>query len=73
VSQYGGPEDSFTWTYDARTNTWAALQAQSGPGNPWVGAMDFDPEHNVMVVFHARDRSVWAYRLKAVAVGTMVT
>ncbi len=70
VSQYGGPDDSVTWTYDVRTNTWTDLQAKGGPGNPWVGAMDFDPEHNVFVVFHARDRSVWAYRHKAVPVGT---
>jgi len=71
VSQYGGPEDSVTWTYDVRSNTWTDLKAGGGPGNPWVGAMDFDPEHNVFVVFNHRDRSVWAYRLKAVPVGTM--
>jgi hypothetical protein len=71
VSQYGGPEDSVTWTYDVRTNTWTDLRAKGGPGNPWVGAMDFDAEHNVLVVFHARDRSVWAYRYKAVAGGAV--
>lgn len=70
ATQYGGPDDSITWTYDVRTNTWIDLKPKGGPGNPWVGAMDFDPEHNVFVVFNHRERSVWAYRLKAVPVGT---
>jgi HEAT repeat protein len=70
ATQFGGPDDSLTWTYDVRTNTWTDLQAKNGPGNPWVGAMDFDPEHNVVVLFSFRDRQVWAYRHKAVDVGT---
>ena len=69
-TQYGGGSDSITWTYDANTNTWTDLNVPSGPGNPWVGAMDFDPEHNVLVLFNHRDRQVWAYRYKQVAVGT---
>lgn len=70
VTQYGGPDDSLTWAYDVRANTWTDLRAKGGPGNPWVGAMDYDPEHNVFVVFNHRDRNVWAYRMKAVPVGT---
>ncbi|MSR52338.1 MAG: HEAT repeat domain-containing protein [Gemmataceae bacterium] len=70
VTQFGGPDDSITWSYDVRTNTWTDLKPKGGPGNPWVGAMDFDPEHNVFVVFNHRDRSVWAYRFKTVPVGT---
>lgn len=70
-TQYGGA-DSITWTYDVRTNTWTDLKPKSGPGNPWVGAMDFDPEHNVFVLFHYRDKQVWAYRHQAVPVGTKV-
>jgi hypothetical protein len=34
--------------------------------------MDFDPEHNVFVLFSFRDRQVWAYRLQSVAPGTRV-
>jgi hypothetical protein len=60
VTQYGGSDDSITWTYDVRTNTWTDLALSGGPGNPWVGAMDFDPEHNVVVLFNNRDRQVWA-------------
>jgi hypothetical protein len=70
MNQYGGADDSITWTYDVRSNTWTELQAKNGPGNPWVGAMDFDPEHNVFVVFNHRDRTVWAYRHQKVAAGT---
>jgi hypothetical protein len=70
ATQFGGGDDSITWTYDVRTNTWTDLQVKTGPGNPWVGAMDYDPEHNVFVLFNHRDRSVWAYRYKAVAAGT---
>jgi HEAT repeat protein len=70
--QFGGPADSITWTYAVRTNTWTDRKAKNGPGNPWVGAMDFDPEHNVFVLFSFRDRQVWAYRLRAVAPGTRV-
>ena len=44
------------------TNPWTDLQAKNGPGNPWVGAMDFDPEHNVFVLFNHGTRTVWAYR-----------
>lgn len=73
VSQFGGPADSITWTYDVRTNTWTDLKAKNGPGNPWVGAMDFDPEHNVFVLFSFRDKQVWAYRHKAVEVGTIAS
>jgi hypothetical protein len=72
ATQFGGPADSITWSYDVRTNTWTDLKAKKGPGNPWVGAMDFDPEHNVFVLFNFRDRQVWAYRLKAVKPGTQV-
>jgi HEAT repeat protein len=70
ATQFGGPDDSITWSYDVRTNTWTDLQAKKGPGNPWVGAFDFDPEHNVFVLFSFRDKQVWAYRPQAVAVGT---
>ncbi len=70
ATQFGGPADSITWAYDVRTNTWTDLEAKNGPGNPWVGAMDFDPEHNVFVLFNFRDRQVWAYRHGAVKVGT---
>jgi len=62
-SQFGGPADSLTWTYDVRTNIWTDRKAKGGPGSPWVGAMDFDPEHNVFVLFNFRDKRVWAYRL----------
>lgn len=61
-TQFGGRDDSITWTYDVRTNTWTDLAPPSGPGNPWVGAIDFDPEHNVFVLFNNKDRQVWAYR-----------
>jgi len=70
ATQFGGPDDSLTWTYDVRSNTWTDLKAKNGPGNPWVGAMDFDPEHNVFVLFSFKDKQVWAYRHKAVEVGT---
>jgi hypothetical protein len=69
ATQFGGPADSITWSYDVRTNTWTDLEAKNGPGNPWVGAMDFDPEHNVCVLFSFRDKQVWAYRPRAVEVG----
>lgn len=69
-TQYGGGDDSITWTYDVRTNTWTDLNVKTGPGNPWVGAMDFDPEHNVFVLFNHRDQQVWAFRYKAVNAGT---
>lgn len=72
VTQFGGPDDAITWSYDVRTNTWTDLKATNGPGNPWVGAMDFDPEHNVIVLFSFRDKRVWAYRPKAVPAGTRV-
>jgi hypothetical protein len=72
ATQFGGPDDAITWSYDVRTNTWTDLQAKNGPGNPWVGAMDFDPEHNVVVLFSFKDKQVWAYRHKAVATGTQV-
>lgn len=67
--QYGGPADSITWTYDARTNTWTDLKISNGPGNPWVGAMDYDPEHNAFVLFNFADKHVWALRLKPVNAG----
>jgi HEAT repeat protein len=67
VSQFGGPADSVTWSYDVRTNTWTDLNPKNGPGNPWVGAMDFDPEHNVFVLMSFKDKQVWAYRHKTVA------
>jgi hypothetical protein len=70
ATQFGGPDDSITWSYDVRTNTWTDLKARNGPGNPWVGAVDFDPEHNVVVLFNFRDKQVWAYRYKAVESGT---
>jgi HEAT repeat protein len=70
ATQFGGGDDSITWTYDVRTNTWTDLNVKAGPGNPWVGAMDFDPEHNVFVLFNHRDQQVWAFRYKEVAVGT---
>jgi hypothetical protein len=72
VAQYGGPEDSLTWTYDVRTNTWTDTGAVNGPGNPWVGSTAFDPEHNVLVMFHFRNGHVWAYRHKPVEPGTRV-
>lgn len=65
TSQYGGEDDALTWAYDLKSNTWSDLGA-GGPGNPWVGAMAFDPEHNVVVVFQFRGGSVWAYRYKQV-------
>jgi HEAT repeat protein len=70
ATQFGGPDDSVTWTYDVRTNTWTDLTAKNGPGSPWVGAMDFDAEHNVFVLFNFKDKQVWAYRHKAVKPGT---
>ena len=69
ATQYGGGDDSITWTYDVRTNTWTDMQLK-GPGNPWLGAMDFDPEHNVFVLFNFAQKQVWAYRYKPVAPGT---
>ncbi|MSQ96861.1 MAG: HEAT repeat domain-containing protein [Gemmataceae bacterium] len=72
ATQYGGGDDSITWTYDVRTNTWTDLKVKTGPGNPWVGAMDYDPEHNVFVLFNHRDQQVWAFRYKTVAAGTKV-
>ncbi len=72
ATQFGGASDAVTWSYDVRTNTWADLKAANGPGNPWVGAMDFDPEHNVVVLFSFKDKRVWAYRHKAVRPGTTV-
>lgn len=71
ATQYGGGDDSITWTYDVRTNTWTDLNVK-GPGNPWVGAMDFDPEHNVLVLFNFADKQVWAFRYAPVAGGTKV-
>jgi hypothetical protein len=70
ATQFGGKDDSITWTYDVRTNTWTDLNVKTGPGNPWVGAIDFDPEHNVFVLFNHNDKQVWAFRSKAVALGT---
>ena len=70
ATQFGGGEDSITWTYDVRTDTWTDLKVKTGPGNPWVGAMDYDPEHNVFVLFNHRDKQVWAFRHKVVAAGT---
>ena len=70
ATQFGGADDAITWAYDVRTNTWTDLGAKNGPGNPWVGAMDFDPEHNVVVLFSFKDKQVWAYRHKPVAAGT---
>jgi hypothetical protein len=70
ANQFGGPDDSITWSYDVRTNTWTDLKAKNGPGSAWVGAFDFDPEHNVFVLFSFRDKQVWAYRYKQVAAGT---
>jgi hypothetical protein len=70
ATQFGGGADSITWTYDVRTNTWTDLQVKTGPGNPWVGAMDFDPEHNVYVLFNHNDKQVWAFRYKEMAIGT---
>jgi hypothetical protein len=70
ATQFGGGADSITWTYNVRTNTWTDLQVKTGPGNPWVGAMDFDPEHNVVVLFNQKDRQVWAFRYQEVAIGT---
>jgi hypothetical protein len=34
--------------------------------------MDFDPEHNVVVLFYFKDKQVWAYRHKAVEAGAKV-
>ncbi len=73
ATQFGGPDDSLTWSYDVRTNKWINLKAANGPGNPWLGAMDFDPEHNVVVLFSFKDKRVWAYRHKEVAAGTKAT
>lgn len=70
ATQFGGPDDSITWTYDVRTNTWTDLKAKNGPGSAWVGAFDFDPEHNVFVLFNFKGKQVWAYRHKQVAAGT---
>ncbi len=70
ATQFGGGADSITWTYDVRTNTWTDLNVKTGPGNPWVGAMDFDAEHNVFVLFNHNDKHVWAFRYKDVATGT---
>jgi hypothetical protein len=72
ATQYGGGDDSITWTYDVRTNTWTDLNVKTGPGNPWVGAMDYDPEHNVFVLFNHADKQVWAFRHRPVAVGATV-
>jgi hypothetical protein len=72
VSQYGGPKDAMTWTYELKTNTWTEIKDAGGPGNPWVGAMTFDAEHNVALVFNFRGKTVWAYRHKSVPVGTEV-
>jgi hypothetical protein len=72
ATQFGGGEDSITWTYEVRSSTWSDLQVKTGPGNPWVGAMDYDPEHNVFVLFNYRDKQVWAFRHKHVPVGTKV-
>ncbi|MHC4916409.1 MAG: hypothetical protein ACYTGB_13050 [Planctomycetota bacterium] len=73
VKQYGGAADSVTWSDDPGSNVWKDLKPKGGgPGNPWVGAMAFDPEHNAVVVFNARSRSVWAYRHRAVPAGTRV-
>ncbi|MCE9533143.1 MAG: HEAT repeat domain-containing protein [Planctomycetes bacterium] len=69
ATQFGGGEDSITWIYDVRTNTWTDLNVKTGPGNPWVGAMDYDPEHNVFVLFNHGNRQVWALRYKELAVG----
>ncbi|KKL05804.1 hypothetical protein LCGC14_2602370, partial [marine sediment metagenome] len=66
VSQYGGDKDSVTWVYDVRTNTWTDAAPGGGPGNPWVGAMAFDPEHNAAVLFDYGRKTVWAYRYKGV-------
>jgi HEAT repeat protein len=73
VTQFGGANDAVTWSYDVRMNTWTDLKAANGPGNPWVGAMDFDPEHNVVVLFSFKDKRVWAYRHKDVLTGTKAT
>jgi hypothetical protein len=72
ATQYGGGDDSITWTYDVRTNTWTDLNVKTGPGNPWVGAMDYDPEHNAFVLFNHRNQQVWAFRYKALAAGSRV-
>lgn len=34
--------------------------------------MDYDPEHNVFVLFNHRDQQVWAFRYKALAPGSKV-
>jgi len=72
ATQYGGGDDSITWTYDVRANIWTDLKVKTGPGNPWVGAMDYDPEHNVFVLFNHGDKQVWAFRYRQVAPGTKV-
>jgi hypothetical protein len=72
VSQFGGPADAMTWTYDLPSNSWKEVEGAGGPGNPWVGAMAFDTEHNLVVVHAFRGRKVWAYRHKSVPVGTQV-
>jgi hypothetical protein len=70
ATQFGGGADSITWTYDVGANTWTDLNVKTGPGNPWVGAMDFDPEHNVFVLFNHNDKQVWAFRHKQIEPGT---
>jgi hypothetical protein len=71
VGQFGGPADAITWAYDLKANAWTNLDPKGGgPGNPWVGAMDFDPEHNAAVVFDFPHKAVWAYRYKQVPAGT---
>ncbi|MFC1479530.1 HEAT repeat domain-containing protein [Planctomycetota bacterium] len=72
TSQYGGPKDAMTWTYELKTNTWTEVADAGGPGNPWVGAMTFDPEHNAALVFNFRGKTVWAYRHAQVPAGTSV-
>jgi hypothetical protein len=71
-TQFGGPGDSITWSYDVRSNTWTDLNPENGPGNAWVGAMDFDAEHNVFLLFNHRTGTVWAYRYGDVPRGTSV-
>ena len=70
ATQFGGAGDSITWAYDLKANAWKDLGPKNGPGNPWVGSMDFDPEHNVIVLFDFSHRNVWAYRYKQVPAGT---
>src|SRR5262249_4682106 len=67
--QCGGSAAPVTWAYDVRTNTGPDLKAKTGRGNPWVGAMDFDPDPNVCLLFNFRDGQVWAYRPKPVKPG----